>query len=148
MVYFNGSMKLKLCEAVELRPTDFSTRFVSMGPSKTPPILDPYINIDIDEVFMARSTTKAKTTKPVWNEDFTSEVHNGQNVNLTVFHDSTIPPDEFVAICTLSFEDLKDKADLWVCMLCLGVYLVSFGERTDRTLSRFRFTETYLWMPV
>ncbi|KAK7104052.1 calcium-independent protein kinase C-like isoform X2 [Littorina saxatilis] len=114
MVYFNGSMKLKLCEAVELRPTDFSTRFVSMGPSKTPPILDPYINIDIDEVFMARSTTKAKTTKPVWNEDFTSEVHNGQNVNLTVFHDSTIPPDEFVAICTLSFEDLKDKADLWV----------------------------------
>ncbi|KAL8613730.1 Calcium-independent protein kinase C [Nucella lapillus] len=108
-------MKLKLCEAVELRPTDFSTRFVQMGPSKTPPILDPYINIDIDEVFMARSTTKPKTTKPIWNEEFISEVHNGQNVNLTVFHDSTIPPDEFVAICTISFDDLKERsADLWV----------------------------------
>lgn len=114
MVYFNGSMKLKLCEAVDLKPTNFSTRFVQMGPSKTTPILDPYINIDIDEVFVARSTTKPKTTKPIWNEDFQSDVHNGQNVNLTVFHDSTIPPDEFVAICTISFEDVKNKADLWV----------------------------------
>ncbi|XP_076463892.1 calcium-independent protein kinase C-like [Babylonia areolata] len=114
MVFFNGSMKLKLCEAVDLKPTDFSTRFVPVGPSKTPPILDPYINIGIDDVFVARSTTKPKTTKPVWNEDFVSEVHNGQNVNLTVFHDSTIPPDEFVAICTIPFDDLKDNADLWV----------------------------------
>lgn len=133
MVYFNGSMKLKICEAVDLKPTDFSTRFVPMGPSKTAPILDPYINIDIDEVLVARSTTKAKTTKPVWNEDFISEVHNGQNVNLTVFHDSTIPPDEFVAICTISFEDLKNKADLWVCMLCVRV---RFGGVGDHTLTR------------
>lgn len=117
MVYFNGSMKLKICEAVDLKPTNFSTRFVQMGPNKAPPILDPYINIDIDEVFVARSSTKPKTTKPVWNEDFTSEVHNGQNVNLTVFHDSTIPPDEFVAICTIAFEDVKDKGDFWVCIL-------------------------------
>ncbi|PVD26674.1 hypothetical protein C0Q70_14352 [Pomacea canaliculata] len=114
MVYFNGSMKLKICEAVDLKPTNFSTRFVQMGPNKAPPILDPYINIDIDEVFVARSSTKPKTTKPVWNEDFTSEVHNGQNVNLTVFHDSTIPPDEFVAICTIAFEDVKDKGDFWI----------------------------------
>lgn len=114
MVYFNGSIKLKICEAVDLKPTNFSTRFVQMGPSKAPPILDPYINIDIDEVFVARTTTKAKTMKPVWNEDFNTDVQNGQNVNLTVFHDSTIPPDEFVAICTISFDDLKDKADFWV----------------------------------
>lgn len=114
MVYFNGSIKLKICEAADLKPTNFSTRFVQMGPSKAPPILDPYINIDIDEVFVARTSTKAKTMKPVWNEDFTTEVHNGQNVNLTVFHDSTIPPDEFVAICTISFDDIKDKADIWV----------------------------------
>ncbi|XP_076442958.1 calcium-independent protein kinase C-like isoform X1 [Babylonia areolata] len=118
MVYFNGSMKLKVCEAVDLKPTDFSNRLnlQSKGLIRTP-ILDPYISIGIDgidEVFVAKSTTKAKTTKPVWNEDFTSEVHNGKNVHLTVFHSAAIPPDVFVADCTISFEDLKDKADLWI----------------------------------
>ena len=118
MVFFNGSIRLRLCEAVDLKPTDFSTRFVQIGPNRTAPILDPYINIGIDDVFLARSTTKAKTTKPVWNEDFSTDVQNGQNVNLTVFHNATIPPDQFVADCAIPFESLKEeKADIWVSYL-------------------------------
>ena len=113
MVFFNGSFKLKICEAVDLRPTDFATRH-SMGGGKNLQLMDPYIAIDIDDIQAARTTAKAKTFKPVWNEEFSIEVHNGQTIGMTVFHDAAIPPDEFVANCSLSFEDLKAKADIWV----------------------------------
>ncbi|CAG5123086.1 unnamed protein product, partial [Candidula unifasciata] len=117
MVFFNGSVKIKICEAVDLRPTDFSLRMqLGSGKDKASQMIEPYVNIDVDEVYVAKTTTKAKSTKPqwVWNEDFTSEVHNGQNVNLTVFHDAAIPPDEFVANCTIPFDDVKEKSDFWV----------------------------------
>ncbi|KAK3776694.1 hypothetical protein RRG08_045517 [Elysia crispata] len=113
MVLFNGSVKLKICEAVDLKPTDFSTR-LQMG--RASQMIEPYVNIDVDEMYVAKTTTKAKSVKPqwIWNEDFTSEVHNGQNVNLTVFHDAAIPPDEFVANCTIPFDDVKGKSDFWI----------------------------------
>ncbi|KAH9514541.1 Calcium-independent protein kinase C [Bulinus truncatus] len=117
MVFFNGSVKIKICEAVDLKPTDFSMR-LQMGSTKerTSQMIEPYVNIDVDEVYVAKTTTKPKSVKPqwVWNEDFTSEVHNGQNVNLTVFHDAAIPPDEFVANCSISFDEVKGKSDFWV----------------------------------
>ena len=113
MVFFNGSLKLKICEAVDLRPTDFATRHSS---SKNLQLIDPYITVDVDDNPVARTTSKPKTFKPVWNEDFTAEVHNGQIIGITVFHDAAIPPDEFVANCSLAFEDLKQTADVWVCM--------------------------------
>ncbi|KAK3591279.1 hypothetical protein CHS0354_004327 [Potamilus streckersoni] len=112
MVYFNGTIKLKICEAVDLRPTDFSARFQMVKGVQN--ILDPYIAFDIDDIHVARTTTKPKTSKPVWNEDFQTEIHNGQTIGLTVFHDAAIPPDEFVANCSISFEDLKQQADIWI----------------------------------
>lgn len=123
MVFFNGSMKLKICEAVDLRPTDYSARF-SMGASKkeVEPALDPYIAFDVDELHIARTTTKVKTSKPVWNEDFTAEIHNGQSFGLTVFHDAAIPPDEFVANCSLSFQDLKSQSDIWVIVSICNIF--------------------------
>lgn len=113
MGFFNGSVRLKICEAVDLKPTDFSTR-LQMG--RASQMIEPYVNIDVDEIYVAKTTTKAKSVKPqwIWNEDFTSEVHNGQNMNLTVFHDAAIPPDEFVANCTIPFDDVKEKSDLWI----------------------------------
>ncbi|XP_046343842.1 calcium-independent protein kinase C-like isoform X1 [Haliotis rufescens] len=114
MVFFNGSVKLKVCEASDLRPTDFALRH-QMGPNKAVTLIDPYVSINVDELFVARTTSKAKTCRPIWNEDFVAEVHNGQNIGLTVFHDAAIPPDEFVANCTILFEDLVDKkADIWI----------------------------------
>ena len=81
-------------------------------------LLDPYISIDIDDTLLGRTTTKPKTLKPVWNEDFTTEIRNAQTISLTVFHDASIPPDEFVANCTVAFEDVADKktSDIWVCI--------------------------------
>ena len=131
MVFFNGSMKLKICEAVELRPTDYSARF-SMGATKkdVEAALDPYIAFDVDEAHVARTTTKAKTSKPTWNEEFTAEIHNGQNFGLTVFHDAALPPDVFVANCSLSFQDLKNQSDIWVRILIIAPF-------NPQTLFRF-----------
>ncbi|KAL5009255.1 hypothetical protein ScPMuIL_014836 [Solemya velum] len=115
MVFFNGSMKVKICEAVDLRPTDFSTRHqMTVGNKNLPPSIDPYISLDVDEMHFARTSTKIKSTKPIWNEDFDTQVHNGQVIGMTVFHDAAIPPDEFVANCTLPFDDLKRHSDIWV----------------------------------
>ncbi|KAK3093554.1 hypothetical protein FSP39_017258 [Pinctada imbricata] len=115
MVFFNGSMKLKICEAMDLKFTDCSLRLGMGGAGKGILSMDPYISVDIDDTHVARTTTKGKTQTPVWNEDFTTEVHNGQALVLTIFHDAAIPPDEFVANCTVPFEELKGKPkDLWV----------------------------------
>uniref|UniRef100_T1GFM4 C2 domain-containing protein n=1 Tax=Megaselia scalaris TaxID=36166 RepID=T1GFM4_MEGSC len=65
-----------------------------------------------------RSTTKVKTFDPVWNEQFVHDVVNSKNINLTVFHDAALPPDDFVANCVIPFEDLMQSEptvkDLWV----------------------------------
>lgn len=110
---FTGTVNLKLCEAVDLKPTDFSMRHVT---GKTPQLIDPYVAIDVDEIHLARSTSKTKTFKPVWNEDFTSEVHDAKNLGLTVFHDAAIPPDVFVANCSVPFDDLlgRGHSDIWI----------------------------------
>lgn len=113
MVFFNGSVTVKIYEAVELRPTDFATRH---SVTKTPQLIDPYISIDIDDNHFAKTTTRQRTTKPTYNEEYGTEVHNGQQIGLTVFHDAAIPPDEFVANCSIAFEDLAGQpaSDIWV----------------------------------
>jgi len=117
MAYFNGSMKLTICEADGLRPTDCATRH-PVGPVLTKMLqtIDPYVAIDVDDVQLARTTTKPKTYKPQWMEDFSSEVHSGQQLGFTVFHDAAIPPDVFVANCTVAFEDFASglPCDVWV----------------------------------
>lgn len=112
MLYFNGNLKIRICEAVDLRPTDCATRY-STTTNKNNQLLDPYISIDIDEIHFARTTTKGKTFKPIWNEDFTTTIRNGQTLGLTVFHDAALAP-SFVANCSLPIEDLKNSKDVWV----------------------------------
>lgn len=108
-------MKLKICEANDLQPTAYSTR-LTMGKGKNMQLIDPYVSVDVDELNVARTSTKQKTFKPSWNEEFTSEIHNGQVMGITVFHDAAIPPDDFVANCTVAFEDItqKQENDIWV----------------------------------
>lgn len=115
---FSGTVRVKVCEATGLRPTDFQNRHkMTFGKPDEQPI-DPYVSIDADENHLDRSTTKPKTFDPVWNETFIQEVQNATSLGFTVFHDAAIPPDDFVANCTIPFEDLmnrdKDAADFWV----------------------------------
>lgn len=115
---FTGTLKITVCEACGLRPTDFQKRHnVTFGKLDDQPI-DPYVTIDVDEQHLDRTTTKQKTFDPVWNESFSHDVQAAINLELTVFHDAAIPPDDFVANCTISFEDLiqkeKESPDFWV----------------------------------
>ena len=68
--------------------------------------------------FSDRSTTRPKTFDPVWNEQFVHDVINAKNINLTVFHDAALPPDDFVANCIIPLEDImqheSNVPDLWV----------------------------------
>lgn len=110
---FTGTVKIEICEAVGLRATDKQRKFW-----QDEPILDPYVQLDVDENHLDRSSTKPKTFDPVWNECFTHEVQDAVMLGLTVFHDAALPPDYFVANCSIPFEELvsrNDKtADLWV----------------------------------
>ncbi len=85
------------------------------------PGLDPYVQIDVDEVSIERSSTKGKTRNPTWNETFTTELlRNANQAGFTVWHDATMPPDDFVANCRVQLADLVDERedqrihDLWV----------------------------------
>lgn len=112
-------MKLRVLEAADLRPTEFALRHQTVT-SRQGTVLDPYISIDVDEIHVARTTTKQKTTNPTWNEEFRSEVHNGFNIGFTIFHDAAIGPDEFIANCFVAFEDLaaslstNPTSDIWI----------------------------------
>jgi novel protein kinase C epsilon type len=113
---FTGSLKVKVCEALDLRPTDFQTRHSISLAKGDQHLIDPYVAVDVDENHVDRTTAKPKTNKPVWNETFKYEVSNGQALGLTVFHSAAIPPDDFVANCSIPFEELvsAEHSDIWV----------------------------------
>ncbi|XP_063222586.1 protein kinase C isoform X2 [Bacillus rossius redtenbacheri] len=115
---FTGTVRVKICEACGLRPTDFQKRHnMAFGKPDDQPI-DPYVSIDVDENHFDRSSTKPKTFDPVWNEYFVHDVQGAVNLWFTVFHDAAIPPDDFVANCSIPFEDLvqrdREATDFWV----------------------------------
>lgn len=115
-IMFTGTIRVKICEAQGLRPTDCSKRH-TFGKADEQ-LLDPYVTIDVDDIHVAKSTAKQKTFDPVWNEMFEHSVENAKALTLTVFHDAAIGPDVFVANCIIPFEALltreKDETDFWV----------------------------------
>uniref|UniRef100_A0A0R3RZ90 Phorbol-ester/DAG-type domain-containing protein n=1 Tax=Elaeophora elaphi TaxID=1147741 RepID=A0A0R3RZ90_9BILA len=114
MTIFNGIALIKVVEARDLRPTEWSKRFTSS--SKETALLDAYVNVDCDENHVGRTPTRTKTCMPLWNEDYETEVRDGHELEFTVFHNCALPPDDFVANCRIQFEDLKigTKNDVWI----------------------------------
>ncbi|XP_063918746.1 calcium-independent protein kinase C-like isoform X1 [Zophobas morio] len=107
---FTGTVRIKLCEARELRPTDCSRRF-----GKDDQLLNPYVSIDVDDTHVAQSTSKPKTLNPVWNEYFEHGVVDAKTLTMTVFHYAAIGESDFVANCSLPLEDLRDHdKDFWI----------------------------------
>lgn len=124
---FTGTVRIKICEASGLRPTDFQKRLnMTFGKPSDEQLIDPYVTVDVDETHVAQTTTKQKTFDPVWNEYFEHTVENAKTLTLTVFHDAAIPPDDFVANCSIPFEDLlvkeNEECDFWVG----GVFIMIF----------------------
>lgn len=116
---FSGSIKLKIIEASDLRPTQVSVRH-SISKSQGM-MIDPFVNIAVDDSIMGKTTVKTRTFKPVWNESFDIDsLLYAKSLQLNVFHKSAFPNDEFVANCSISFDELlqndcpNSEADLWV----------------------------------
>jgi len=120
---FTGTLRLKIVEASDLKPTQISMRH-SISKSQGM-LIDPFVNIAVDESTTAKTTAKSRTFKPVWNEAFDISLLDAKNLQLTVFHKSAFPNDEFVANCSISFDELlqnddaNSEADLWVCFVTL-----------------------------
>lgn len=116
---FNGRLKVTICAAAELQQTNFMTRLNFDSKDKKPD-LDPYVAVDVDEVFIQRTTTKQKTRDPEWLETFETDLlRSAEELGFTVFHDATVPPDDFIANCKIPLSDLIEKEsqplhDIWV----------------------------------
>ncbi len=121
MVFFNGLLKIKICEALDLKPTAWSLRY-AVGPKTGTFLLDTYIALNVDDFRVGQTSTKQKTNSPVWHDEFVTEVHNGRKIELSVFHDAPIGYDDFVANCTIQFEELLQNGSRhfedWVIYFC------------------------------
>jgi len=118
---FNGRLKVTVCAANDLQQTNFMTRLNFDEKAKErKPDLDPYVQIDVDDVFVERTSTKSKTRDPDWNETFSTDLlRSAEEIGFTVFHDATVPPDDFIANCKFPLADLIGKAEqplheIWV----------------------------------
>ncbi|MED6284880.1 hypothetical protein CHARACLAT_023387 [Characodon lateralis] len=105
MVIFNGQLKIKICEARNLKPTAWSLRH-AVGPKTQTFLLDTYIALNVDDSRVGQTSTRQKTNSPTWNDEFTTEVIEGRRIELSVFHDAPIGYDDFVANCIIQFEDI------------------------------------------
>ncbi|XP_039993090.1 protein kinase C eta type isoform X3 [Xiphias gladius] len=107
---FNGYLKLRIGEAVDLKPTTFSLRHAVIF-NKAAPTLDPYIVVKVDDYKIGQTHTKQKTNAPTYNEEFCLNVNDGKRIELAVFHDTPIGYDDFVANCNIQFEDLMKTSN-------------------------------------
>uniref|UniRef100_A0A8C6M9W7 Protein kinase C n=1 Tax=Nothobranchius furzeri TaxID=105023 RepID=A0A8C6M9W7_NOTFU len=104
MPVFNGVLKVRVCEAVDLKPTPWALRH-AVGKSGSF-LLDPYLALNLDQTRLGQTATRTKTNSPSWHQEFCTEVREGRSLELSVFHDAPIGYDDFVANCTIQLEDL------------------------------------------
>lgn len=100
---FTGYLRLRIREAVDLKPTTFSTRHTFHKKAQQ---LDPYIVVKVDDFKVGQTAIRAKTSQPVFNEEFCPYIREGKELELAVFHDTPIGYDDFVANCTIQLENL------------------------------------------
>lgn len=98
---FNGFMRLCIREAVDLKPTTFSTRHTFHKKL----VLDPYIVVKVDNLKVGQTATKSKTNNPTFNDEFCPSITNGKELELAVFHNTPIGYDDFVANYRIQLED-------------------------------------------
>ncbi|XP_054898663.1 protein kinase C epsilon type isoform X2 [Poeciliopsis prolifica] len=104
MPVFNGLLKVRVVEAVDLKPTPWALRH-AVGKSGSF-LLDPYLALNLDQIRLGQTATRTKTNNPAWHQEFCTEVREGRSLELSVFHDAPIGYDDFVANCTIQLEDL------------------------------------------
>uniref|UniRef100_A0A2I3MFT9 Protein kinase C n=1 Tax=Papio anubis TaxID=9555 RepID=A0A2I3MFT9_PAPAN len=142
---FNGYLRVRIGEAVGLQPTRWSLRHSLF--KKGHQLLDPYLTVSVDQVRVGQTSTKQKTNKPTYNEEFCANVTDGGHLELAVFHETPLGYDHFVANCTLQFQELlrttgaSDTFEGWVDLEPEGkvfVVITLTGSFTEATLQRDR----------
>nr|XP_034344063.1 protein kinase C eta type [Arvicanthis niloticus] len=142
---FNGYLRVRIGEAVGLQPTRWSLRHSLF--KKGHQLLDPYLTVSVDQVRVGQTSTKQKTNKPTYNEEFCANVTDGGHLELAVFHETPLGYDHFVANCTLHFQELlrttgtSDTFEGWVDLEPEGkvfVVITLTGSFTEATLQRDR----------
>ncbi|XP_078464601.1 protein kinase C epsilon type-like [Lampetra planeri] len=109
------------------------------------PLLDPYVALNVDDLHVGQTQTRQRTSCPRWDEEFVTQVCEGQRMELAVFHDTTIGYDDFVANCTISFEELLQSESLhfesWVDLEPEGKVYVIIDLTPKETKERPVFRE-------
>uniref|UniRef100_A0A673AYM6 Protein kinase C n=1 Tax=Sphaeramia orbicularis TaxID=375764 RepID=A0A673AYM6_9TELE len=143
MPVFSGLLKVRVCEAVDLKPTPWALRH-AVGKSGSF-LLDPYLALNLDQTRLGQTATRTKTNSPAWHQEFCTEVREGRSLELSVFHDAPIGYDDFVANCTIQLEDLLQNGtrhyEDWIDLEPEGkVYVVIdlSGSSTEGKTTMFR----------
>uniref|UniRef100_A0A3B3BRE8 Protein kinase C n=1 Tax=Oryzias melastigma TaxID=30732 RepID=A0A3B3BRE8_ORYME len=143
MPVFSGLLKVRVCEAVDLKPTPWALRH-AVGKSGSF-LLDPYLALNLDQTRLGQTATRTKTNSPAWHQEFCTEVREGRSLELSVFHDAPIGYDDFVANCTIQLEDLLQNGtrhyEDWIDLEPEGkVYVVIdlSGSSTEERVFRER----------
>ncbi|VDL96550.1 unnamed protein product [Schistocephalus solidus] len=134
MEYFSGTIHIQVLEATDLKATACATRHAVGPAAKLYELLDPYVTIEVDDLAIAKTSTKSRTNTPRWKEDVKAEVTSAQRLTFTVYHDAAIPPDDFVAIAELAMRNVRVGEEFWLDLepqgsLKLQIDLI--GTRSD-----------------
>lgn len=110
---FTGVMKLKVLEASELEETNVRSQLVTTLNVSS---IDPYLQVNIDDAKVVKTTSKRGTCSPVWQEDFTANLVDAHVMSLTIFHSSILGEDPFVANSSVPLKEIieGEQPDLWV----------------------------------
>uniref|UniRef100_H2YRH8 Protein kinase C n=1 Tax=Ciona savignyi TaxID=51511 RepID=H2YRH8_CIOSA len=132
---FSGTVNVKLNEASDLRPTAFSKRL----PGITVSTLDPYVEINIDDHIIGKTSTKSKTLSPIWEEEFSDHVVNAEVITFRVFHDASVGGDDFVADAQLALPTFFDEhhsqgKELWLDLEPTGRLKVTIKLQLGNTI--------------
>lgn len=67
MPVFSGVLKVRVCEAVDLKPTPWALRHAG-GKNSSSFLLDPYLTLNLDQTHLGQTCTKNRSNSPAWNQ--------------------------------------------------------------------------------
>eukprot|EP00092_Neocalanus_flemingeri_P021150 GFUD01022924.1.p1 GENE.GFUD01022924.1~~GFUD01022924.1.p1 ORF type:complete len:664 (+),score=141.22 GFUD01022924.1:113-2104(+) len=109
---FCGKIFIKVVSAESL-PDTVESKFTS---NKDVPQLNPYVNIQIDEIDVAKvgigTSAQKHTLNPTWNH-VCDEIYVdfGEMISFTVYHNAVVKPDDFIANCNIPISSLLEAKE-------------------------------------
>ena len=118
-------MKLRILEAMGLEETNVRSQVLT---TQNVSSIDPYLQVNVDEENIAKTSKKINTFSPVWSEDFSTNLHQAKFLSLTIFHSSKIGEDSFVANSTVPLQEIIEEGqpDVWVSYLFSTLKIFSY----------------------